>query len=217
MQPHLPDQILIPQALHKVLHLGRGRLAVIADRVHAAPLPRVRPTRDRDALAGRHNAGRQLDVDAAPGGEPGAGGDEEHPLADLGRRQRDDGADYAGQGAHEGGRGRADIPAEVGEDEAREGMHERDVGRLEGERLERERHQRTRVRAQLLRGQPPARQVDGVQRALLGAAEDGHDAPEGGGFLEQRQEVDDEADAGVVGQGGRVVEALGGFCPSGED
>jgi hypothetical protein len=55
------------------------------------------------------------------------------------------------------------------------------------------------VRAQLLRGQVPAGDVVRVEGAFFGAAKDGDDAAEGGGFLQVWQEVGDEADAGVVG------------------
>ncbi len=50
-----------------------------------------------------------------------------------------------------------------------------------------------------------------MEGAFFGAAEDGYDASEGGGFLEEGEEVYYEADAGVVGYGCGVVEGFGGF------
>jgi hypothetical protein len=52
--------------------------------------------------------------------------------------------------------------------------------------------------------------VGHVEGAFFGGAEDGDDASEGGGPLQEGEEVDDEADAGVVGDGCGVMEAF--FC-----
>ena len=62
----------------------------------------------------------------------------------------------------------------------------------------------------------PAGEVGGGEGAFFGAAEDGDDAPEGEGALEEGEEVGDEPDARVVGYRGGVVEGfgsvLGGVC-----
>ena len=50
-----------------------------------------------------------------------------------------------------------------------------------------------------------------MERAFLGAAEDGYDAPEGGGFLQEGEEVHYQADAGVIRYCCGVVEGFGGF------
>ncbi len=54
-----------------------------------------------------------------------------------------------------------------------------------------------------------ALQVVRVDAALFGAGEDADDAAEGGGALDQWEEVDDQAEAGEVSHGGGIVE---GFC-----
>lgn len=61
-------------------------------------------------------------------------------------------------------------------------------------------------------GEVTTLEVACVDGAFFGAVVDGDDAPERGGFLELGEEVDDEANAGVEGDGGEVVEIFFGVC-----
>jgi hypothetical protein len=53
-------------------------------------------------------------------------------------------------------------------------------------------------------------QVGGIEGAFLGGGEDGDDAAEGGGTVEEREEVEGQAEPGVVGYGKDVGQAFGG-------
>ena len=64
-----------------------------------------------------------------------------------------------------------------------------------------------RVQADLAAGL----QVGHGDGAFFGAGKDGHDAAEGGRGAELGEEVDGEAEAGVVGDGDGEVEAFFGF------
>ena len=66
--------------------------------------------------------------------------------------------------------------------------------------------------ARVKRSQTPTLEVAGVDSPFFGAVVDGDDTPEGGGLLEFGEEVDNEADAGVEGDCGGIVEVLFCFC-----
>lgn len=57
----------------------------------------------------------------------------------------------------------------------------------------------------------PHLKVGGVDGAFFAADEDADHAPEGGRASEAGEEVQDEAVAGVDGEGGGVMESFGGF------
>ena len=91
-------------------------------------------------------------------------------------------------------------------------MHKAHLRRLFGNRLQAQRLHRRAVAARFSQAEFPARQVGGVEEAFFGAGEDGDDAAEGRGGAEVGEEVEDEAHAGVVGEGEGHVELFGGFC-----
>jgi hypothetical protein len=61
-----------------------------------------------------------------------------------------------------------------------------------------ESYQRAEVTAEIRKWDTEAGEIAGVERPFLRASSDGDDAAEKGGVLEERKEVSDEAEAGVV-------------------
>lgn len=78
-------------------------------------------------------------------------------------------------------------------------MHEADGRSRLCHSLESERKERAQVLANREQRDPAGWEVSGVERALESASSDGDDTTEGGGGLEEREQVGHEAGAGVEG------------------
>jgi len=103
-------------------------------------------------------------------------------------------------------------------DQAREEVHKHDlgVGFLLGELLHEERRHAGACAGGVADGVVLLEEeVVGPELAFLAAGEDGDDTRRGRG-AEEREQVDDEAHAGVVADGGDFVEAFGRGVAGGE-
>lgn len=93
-------------------------------------------------------------------------------------------------------------------------MHEADFGGCLRDGFETEGCERADVTADSGQWDTKGGEIGGVERAFVAASGDGDDAAEGGGALEEREEVSGEAEAGVEIDGGQQVQIFGCFCGS---
>jgi hypothetical protein len=77
-------------------------------------------------------------------------------------------------------------------------MHETDLGSRLRYGFEAQTFERAEVAADRMQGDTAGGEIGRVQRAFETTSADGDDAAEDGGALEEREEVGDEAEAGVV-------------------
>ena len=92
-------------------------------------------------------------------------------------------------------------------------MHEADLGSRPGDSFEAEANERAEMAADGGQRDTAGGEVAGVQRAFETAAADRNDAAERGRgpLADEREEVRDEAEARVEGQGGQQMEVFRRF------